>query len=80
MSCHQRDEEVAQETLGREFRPGYPTSVGAGLGTVALGADSSSVDAEGEARDEVGCERGEDEDRLERWGLVVGSRQEEEVV
>ena len=47
---------------------------------MALGADSSSVDAEGEARDEVGCERGEDEDRLERWGLVVGSRQEEEVV
>lgn len=73
----QRDKEIAQERLGREFRPGDPAALVARFGAVASDAEAATVDAEGDAGEEVRCQWGEEEDGFEQLGLVVRPREEE---
>lgn len=80
MPRDQRDEEIAQQALGGEFRPRDPASVGRGFGAVACGVEAAAVDAERDAGEDVRCEWAEDEEGFEERGLVVRSREEEEGV
>ena len=80
VACHEGVERVAGRGGEGEFGPGYSLSVSVGVCAVASGVLASAVDPQGEAGEDVGEDGGEDEEGLEGEGLVVWSREEEEVV
>ena len=77
---HEGDKEVAEQALGGEFRPGEAAAVGGGFGAVAGRVQATAVEAQQQAREEVGGDGEEEEEEFRHGRLVVGSCEEEEGV
>lgn len=68
---------VSQRRGEAEFRPGHVLALPMGLGPVPPGTHPPSIDPQGQTARHVGDDGREDEERLEREGLVVWPREEE---
>ena len=79
MSRHQRPQHISQQALRAELRPRDLASfvvARAGAAVTQHGL-APVVDAQCDAGEDVGGDRGGEEERLEREGLVVGPGEEE---
>lgn len=76
----ERHKGIAQGARPAQARPGNRLPVGGGFGAVALEGLAAAVEAQGDARGDVGGEGQGDEQRLGDGGLVVGPGEEEVAV